>query len=117
MRALDELNRSPHAELLRTAGDCGITVQRLRRVAARGPLSVRLMETMARAYGLEPAALRRADLNTVREMEERCTFCHERFWCAMDLADDEGVIRAQAYCPNADMFESLRAGTSHIATS
>lgn len=117
MRALDEINRSPRAELLRTAGDCGITVQRLRRVAARGPLSARLMEMMARAYGLEPAALRRADLNTVREMEERCTFCRERSRCAVDLRDDGGMARAQAYCPNADMFEMLRAGTSHAATS
>jgi hypothetical protein len=117
MRALDEINRSPRAELLRTAGDCGVTVQRLRRVAARGPLSVRLMEVMARTYGLEPAMLRRADLNSVREMEERCTFCRERFRCAIDLADDDGVTRAQAYCPNADMLETLRAGTSHAAKS
>ena len=59
MRVLDEINRSPRAELLRTAGDCGITVERLRCVAARGPLSARLMELMGRAYGLEPATLRR----------------------------------------------------------
>lgn len=117
MRALDEINRSPGAELLRTAGDCGITVQRLRRVTARGPLSARLMEMMARTYGLESATLRRADLNTVREMEERCTFCRERFRCAIDLEDDEGMARAQAYCPNADTFEKLRAGTSHAAKS
>jgi hypothetical protein len=112
MRVLDEINRSPQAELLRTAADCGVTVQRLRCAAARGPLSARLMEVMARAYGLAPAALRRADLSSVREMEERCTFCTDRFRCAIDLADDAGVARAQAYCPNADMFEMLRAGTS-----
>lgn len=117
MRALDEINRSPRAEQLRAAGDCGITVQRLRRVAARGPLSTRLMEMMARTYGLEPASLRRADLNTVREMEERCTFCRERFRCAIDLEDDEGMARARAYCPNAGTFEKLRAGTSHAAKS
>ena len=115
MRVLDEINRSPRAELLRTAGDCGITVERLMRVAARGPLSARLMELMGRAYGLEPATLRRADLNTIREMEERCTFCRQRFRCAIDLADDDGRARAQAYCPNAGMFEALRARTSHAA--
>jgi hypothetical protein len=75
------------------------------------------MEVMARTYGLEPAALRRADLNSVREMEERCTFCRERFRCAIDLEDDEGMARAQGYCPNADTFEKLRAGTSHAAKS
>jgi hypothetical protein len=117
MRALDEINRSPGAELVRTAGDCGITVQRLRRVAARGPLSMRLMEMMARTYGLEPAALRRADLNTIREMEERCTFCRARFRCAIDLGDDDGIARAQAYCPNADIFEKLREGIFHSAKS
>jgi hypothetical protein len=65
------------------------------------------MEKMARAYGLEPAALRRTDPNTVREMEERCTFCDSRFRCALDLAEADGAARAQAYCANAEMFRSV----------
>jgi hypothetical protein len=28
-------------------------------------------------------------------MEERCTFCHHRFRCALDLAADDGVVRAR----------------------
>ncbi len=107
MRALDELHRSPHAEVLRTASDFGATVQRLKSAAARGPLSGQLMEKMARAYGLVPADLRRTDPNSVREMEERCTFCASRFRCAIDLADADGVARAQAYCDNTEMFRSV----------
>lgn len=117
MRALDALNRRPHSELIRTAGDFGITVQRLRRVVARGPLSARLMEAMAKACGLEPATLRGADLNTVREMEERCTFCGNRFRCAIDLSDDAGAARAQAYCPNAALLRALRALAAPRPTS
>jgi hypothetical protein len=107
MRALDELHRSPHAEVLRTASDFGATVQRLKSAAARGPLSGQLMEKMARAYGLEPAALRRTDPNSVREMEERCTFFASRFRCAIDLADADGASRAQAYCDNTEMFRTV----------
>ena len=107
MRALDELHRSPHAEVIRTARDFGTTVQRLKSAAARGPLSGQLMERMARAYGLEPAVFRRTDPNTVREMQERCTFCDHRFRCAIDLADADGAARAQAYCANAEMFRSV----------
>ncbi len=117
MRALDELNRSPHAEVVRTASDFGATVQRLKSAAARGPLSAQLMEKMARAHGLEPAALRRADLNTVREMEEVCTFCVNRFRCAVDLADDARVAGAKAYCANAEMFGTLRVSGCHAANS
>ena len=115
IRALDELNRSPHAELLRTAGDFGVTVHRLKLIAARGTLSARLMEKMARTYGVEPASLRRADLNAVREMEERCTFCDNRFRCAIDLSENDGVARAQAYCVNAEMFKALREKDGHAA--
>jgi len=107
MRALDELHRSPHAEVLRTASDFGTTVQGLKSAAARGPLSGRIMERMARAYGLEPAALRRVDPNIVREMGERCTFCDSRFRCAIDLAGADRAVRAQAYCANADMFRAV----------
>jgi hypothetical protein len=107
-RALDELNRSPHAEFLRTARDFGVTVERLKRFAARGPLSIELMERMAGAHGLEPDALRRADLNAVREMEERCTLCGSRFRCAHDLAVDGSVTRTKAYCPNAEALKALK---------
>ena len=117
MRALDELNRSPHTELLRTAGDFGITVQRLKSVAARGPLSTQLLEKMARAYGLDSEALRRADLNTVREMEERCTFCDSRYRCATDLSEDRGVARARSYCANAEAFAALCSGDGHLEKS
>lgn len=107
-RATHELNRLPHAELLRTARDFGVTVDRLKTVAARGPLSAELMQRMAGAHGLEPDALRQADLNTVREMEERCTFCSSRFRCAHDLAGDGTVARAKAYCPNAEALKALK---------
>ena len=105
-RALDEIHRSPHAEVFRTASDFGITVQRLKSAAARGPLGSQLMERMARAYGLEPAVLRRTNPGTLRDMEERCTFCASRLRCAMDLADADGAARAHAYCANAEMFMS-----------
>lgn len=107
-RALDELNRSPHAELVRTAHDFGVTVDRLKTFAARGPLSGELMQRMASAHGLEAEVLRRADLNTVREMEERCSFCGSRFRCAHDFADDGTVARAKAYCPNAEALKALK---------
>ena len=107
-RALDELDRSPHGELLRSARDFGVTVDRLKTFAARGPLSGKLMQRMASAHGLEADALRRADLNTVREMEERCSFCGSRFRCAHDLADDGTVARAKAYCPNAEVLKALK---------
>jgi hypothetical protein len=110
MRALDELHRSPHAEVLRTARDFGITVQGLESAAARGPMSGQLMESMARAYGLEPSDLRHADLNLVREMERHCTFCGNRLRCSIDLAHADGAAPAQAYCPNAEMLGSIAGG-------
>jgi hypothetical protein len=113
MRALDELNRSPHAELQRTASDLGVTVQRLKQVAARGPLNSLLIDKMAMAYGLD---LRHANLNTVREMEERCTFCDSRFRCARDLSADDGAVRAGAYCANVPMLEALGRRHGRLAT-
>jgi hypothetical protein len=110
MRALDELQRCPGAEVLRTAHDFGMTVQGLKSVAARGPVGGELMERMALSYGLDAAALRRANLNLQREIAVQCTFCDRRFRCARDLADADGLPRAQAYCPNAPTFASL-AGT------
>jgi len=111
-RALCELNRSPYGELARTARDLGVNVERLGSIAARGPLGVELMPRMAKAQGLGPDALRRADCSAVREMEERCTFCGLRFRCALDLmedgGEDGGAARARAYCPNAQAFKALR---------
>jgi hypothetical protein len=117
MRALDELNRSPHVELSRTAQDVGVTVQRLRMVTARGPVGARLLERMARSHGIGADTLRRVDRNTIREMEERCTFCHGRYRCAVDLASGEEVPRSRAYCPNAGAFEALREEAQHAAGS
>lgn len=107
-RGLYELDRSPHGELARTAHDFGVSVDRLGSIVARGPLGVELMQKMAKAHGLEPDALRRADGNAAREMEERCTFCAHRFRCALDLTEDGGAARARAYCPNAQAFKALR---------
>jgi len=108
MRALDELNRSSHAELERTARDVGVTAQRLRTIAARGPVGVQLLEGMARTYGVGPDAFRRVDANTLREMRERCTFCDSRYRCAVDLGSGGDPARSRAYCPNADAFRALR---------
>ncbi len=115
MRALDELNCSPHAELHRTASDLGVSVQGLRRIAARGPLGALLFERMATAYGLDSNCLRSANLNTVREMEERCAFCDRRLRCALDLSVEDGAARTEGYCANARTFEALRRG--HISIS
>jgi hypothetical protein len=100
MRALDELHRSPHSEVIRTASDFGTTVLGLKSAAARGPWSGQLMERMARACGLEPAALRRADLRLAREMEELCTFCGNRLCCSVDLADPDGA-RWRPHAPSS----------------
>ncbi|HEX6001342.1 MAG TPA: DUF6455 family protein [Hyphomicrobiaceae bacterium] len=107
MRALEELDRSPHAEVLRTASDFGLTVEALRSAVARGPLDRRLMERMAETYGLAPTALRRVGLSVAREMEARCTFCGKRRRCSIDLSDADGASRAQTYCPNAEIFRDL----------
>ncbi|HEX5957366.1 MAG TPA: DUF6455 family protein [Hyphomicrobiaceae bacterium] len=115
MRALEELDRSPYAEVLRTASDFGLTVEALRSAAARGPLNRQLMERMAETYNLEPTALRRVDLSVAREMEARCTFCGKRRRCAIDLADAEGASRAQAYCPNAEIFRDIVSRTADLA--
>ena len=119
MRALDELQRSPNTEVLRTAQDFGMTAQDLKRVAARGPVGGRLMERMALAHGLDATALRHANLNLEREIAVRCTFCDSRFRCALDLAegpaDPDGIARAQAYCPNAATFASLASGRTHAS--
>jgi hypothetical protein len=106
-RALEELHRSPDAEVRRTARDFGVSVQGLKGIAARGPVSDQLMERMARTYGLELAALRRSDPSLVREIGERCAFCSSRFRCSIDLAEAGGVARARAYCPNATTFGSI----------
>ncbi len=107
-RALHVLDRSPISEISRTAHDFGITVDRLRSFTARGPLSAELMQRMAMAHGLKADALRRDDLNTIREMEERCTVCGNRLRCAHDLAQADALARTESYCPNSEAFKALR---------
>ena len=106
-RALSALDRSSLSEMSRTAHDFGIAVDRLRSFAVRGPLSAELMQRMAMAHGLKAEALRRNDLNTIREMEERCTVCGYRLRCARDLAQVDAPARAESYCPNFEAFKAL----------
>ena len=107
--------RNPHAELRRTASDLGVSIQGLKRIAARGPLNALLIEKMATAYGLDADCLRSVNVNTVREMEGCCTFCDRRFRCALDLSVEDGAARTEGYCANARTFEALRRG--HISIS
>jgi hypothetical protein len=105
-RALAELERMPYRELGRTAHDFGVSTARLGSIAARGPLAADLTQQMARAYGIAPEALERADRHTLRDLQENCAFCAFRLRCALDLAEDPASARH--YCRNARTFLALR---------
>lgn len=107
LAALNELEAANDHTRSRIAGDLGIDPSTLHEVVVHGTGADRLMERMMADFGIDAAALRKADPAGIRDIEILCSQCASKGRCARELAAGTAVARAAAFCPNAETFRAF----------
>ncbi|HEY0182915.1 MAG TPA: DUF6455 family protein [Rhodopila sp.] len=95
------------ADLQLLAADVGASESDLREMAAQIGGHSELTDQMMRARGLDPAAVRRASAEAVRDLEATCARCRDSGRCYRELAAGSAGARYHVFCPNAGTLDDL----------
>ena len=79
-----------------------------RRFQLRNWITSNLMPRLMRKLGLDPTAMERDEPQVFRQMQGKCAMCESHDRCAADLDDDASLSEFEDYCPNREVFVTLR---------
>ena len=85
--ARDELGQCSPEDVRQIANDLGISVGELRTMSAKNPHAADLLVRMLTALSVDPEALAKSDLATMRDLQRLCTSCGHKGRCAHELAE------------------------------
>jgi hypothetical protein len=116
-RELDNLRQQ--GELDRTLIDSGIAPSDVPRLMRAHPHTPQQLSEMMRRLGIDRAALPRsaAVAEAVRAMEWRCGECTDWRKCRAWLAGLGGPASYRAFCPNAEVLDTLRCAETTASGS
>jgi hypothetical protein len=103
----DEMERCGSAEVARVAHDLGVSADDLVSLARKGPGAAELLPRLLAALGVDPDALRRQDLATMRDLQRLCIHCSQKSQCQHELAAGTAAQSYHEFCPNAYTLDFL----------
>jgi len=105
--ARDELGQCSPEDVRQIANDLGISVGELRTMSAKNPHAADLLVKMLTALSVDPEAVAKSDLATMRDLQILCTSCGHKGRCAHELAEGTAAEHFQSFCPNAFTLNAL----------
>ena len=103
----NELAAMSYVDLQYLAADLGIAEADLRDIVPRVADNSPLMNTMMRARGLDPEAVRGSFSALVRDMEVTCARCQETRTCRRELASGAAAAHCHDFSANAGLMDEL----------
>jgi len=92
--------------------DIGLTLPEMERIVRGMPEAGRLLPAMAERQGVEIDSL---DPRTRYVLRQTCATCAAHRRCRRYLAAADGALaESEEFCPNAELFDAIRAKAQHI---
>jgi hypothetical protein len=113
----DEFRGLNESEIVRIAGDVGVSVGELRELSRLGPDAAEQLSRRLQALGWAPEELATARLSEFRDMQRLCALCQSKGQCAQDLSHDPLSADWSSYCPNASAIRALKAARGVIVAT
>jgi hypothetical protein len=93
-------------EVANIARDLGLSPNKLKTLASKGPEATNLLQKMLVALDVDPKSLAFEDPLIMRDLQRRCVVCeHNRRQCEYDMAANN----YPDYCPNAFPLDATSA--------
>jgi hypothetical protein len=99
-----EFDRADPAEMMRIAGDLGMSVPELRTLVARGAHAADLLTRRMHSLGFDPA---KVGATVLRDLQRCCANCQSKTLCQHELEDRPKAARWPKYCPNETTIAGL----------
>lgn len=102
-----ELGQCSPEDVRQIAKDLGVSVGELSTMSAKNPHAADLLVKMLTALSVDPEALAKSDLATMRDLQRLCTSCGQKGRCAHELAEGTAPEHFHSFCPNAFTLDAL----------
>ena len=96
-------------DLKRMADDSGLPETTIRVLARANDETPMLLNAMLAEQHLDLATIAAADPWTAQDIARTCTECTAHGRCFRELALGTAAENAEAFCPNAERFDELKA--------
>ena len=108
----EELEALGDSDVVRIAGEIGVSAGELRELHRRGPQAASRLLRRLEAVGLDPGKLAAESQLEFRDMQRLCALCDRHGRCSRDLSRDPEDSRWESYCPNAPTIRDLRSSAA-----